>query len=545
MTYVLSVDGIKELNTSGVNIEGNVLKDSTLKIGSGSTVEEFSINTTLSENSDTLVPTQKAVKSYIDSLTSEYWNDMQNPNGFINTTDQVSSFTDISLTFSITDSGGGSFSYYSNSIKYTKSTLPETKVIDGSEGIHIIYYDGPTLSATSNPTYAQIRDITVNKCIVAWLYWDATNSISIYFTGNNAYHGINMSGETHFYIRNEIGTQYISGCLPVITNIDGAGGIQAHGRFSVGGGSMRNAELEVTLTAITDTVATYMYYKDGSDWRRDINNSYASGNEFHILTVGGQNTNPLINDDGTPVQATVTKFFMCHVVGIDHFNYQIATVMGNYQYDTALLAFSAASSEMNEILQDIPFDHIIPIASVVFEVVSTAVNCNAATRSDGSGQEFVDWRKSGISKRVISSSHSQLAGLASDDHLQYYNDTRLTDKTLEQIIFSDTITDDKIQFNDNWTIGTINASPSDLRIRTADNDQQLIFRTAGSNRLFIRKDPDSLGCQLYNGSKILIQDISFTNDKIEFHDSDGANKIVLRPTSLGSNLNQIGINSGI
>jgi len=79
------------------------------------------------------------------------------PSGFPNQTDSTMTFTDGTRTFSI-QPVGDDFYYYIAGEKFTSTG--DTVVIDNTEGIHVIYYDGATLTALANPTSANIDSIS-------------------------------------------------------------------------------------------------------------------------------------------------------------------------------------------------------------------------------------------------------------------------------------------------------------------------------------------------------------------------------------------------
>ena len=59
------------LTHSKANFEAADVKGSTITAASGASVAEFSIDGTLAGNSDTAVPTEKAVKTYVDAVDSD------------------------------------------------------------------------------------------------------------------------------------------------------------------------------------------------------------------------------------------------------------------------------------------------------------------------------------------------------------------------------------------------------------------------------------------------------------------------------------------
>jgi hypothetical protein len=60
-----------DLNLGGSNTTGGIVSGTTasnaIKLATGSAVNEFSIDATLADNSDLAIPTEKAVKTYVDS----------------------------------------------------------------------------------------------------------------------------------------------------------------------------------------------------------------------------------------------------------------------------------------------------------------------------------------------------------------------------------------------------------------------------------------------------------------------------------------------
>ena len=58
------------------DIEGKgIIEGDSLVLASGATIDEFSTDATLSSNSDTKIPTQKAVKAYVDAKALGAWVD--------------------------------------------------------------------------------------------------------------------------------------------------------------------------------------------------------------------------------------------------------------------------------------------------------------------------------------------------------------------------------------------------------------------------------------------------------------------------------------
>ena len=347
------------------------------------------------------------------------FNDMSEPSGMINTTDQTSTFTNGTRTFEI-DATGSTFSFYTQGQIWTKSSA-DSVVIDDTEGVHMIYYDNTgTLVKIANPTDAQIGTAITTGALVGWIYWDATNNLQLYFTGDNEYHGIQMSSATHAFLHETLGTQYISGSALSSILADQDASLDSHAQFAVDLGSIRDEDLTTSLAAIGSTTGLPVYYKSGAsgDWRRTI----SAG--FSILTTG---TGRMAwNEDvaGTWQQTEVgnNNFALAHVYSTNDSTYPYITVMGQATYNTVGQARTGATDEINSlILSGMPFAEFVPIASVIFQTSTGYGNAvKSRIRTTDTGDDYVDFRFSGISPSSASpSSHSNLSSLNSDDHFQY------------------------------------------------------------------------------------------------------------------------------
>ena len=130
------------------------------------------------------------------------------PTGFPNRTDSVLSFTGVTFTINKTN---GSFDYYIAGVKYTKSSA-ENIVIADTSGIHLIYYNGSTLSEAVNPNTATLEDILLNKAWVATIYWQTTGAgTGVAPLLADERHGAIMSGKTHLWFHIVNGAAYGDG----------------------------------------------------------------------------------------------------------------------------------------------------------------------------------------------------------------------------------------------------------------------------------------------------------------------------------------------
>ena len=97
-------------------------------------------------------------------------------------------------------------------------------VIPDSEGQHWIYFDKDgELHSIYNPDTHDIDDLIENYCLVAMLYWDATNKKALDI--GNEKHGRRMSSTTHLYLHRSFGAVYRTGLDPINFSIDGDGSL--------------------------------------------------------------------------------------------------------------------------------------------------------------------------------------------------------------------------------------------------------------------------------------------------------------------------------
>ena len=385
MSGIFKVNNINEFtNDNGVTIEGILNKDNNL------TCTDLTVN---------------------GVLTAPIFNDMVIPNGIITITDQTSSINDITRTYSI-DPTGATFSYYSNNTKYTNST-GDSIVFPDSEGQHGFYYDGDTLVTVYEPTREIMETVIIEKCFLAWLYWDATNKKLVLFTGDSEFHGITMDGKTHVYLHETQGSKFRSGCALNSILSDENGSIDTHAQFGIDLGSIIDEDLTTSCPVSAPTSAIPVLYHIGADWRSTITTN------FKVLTTG---TGRLAWDNaGTLTEIGNNNFVCYHIFAVNDYQYGFFSIMGQAEYSTLVQARTGAENEIgNLITTGLPFAEFVAIATVIFQTSSGYANAvKARIRSDGNGNDYIDFRYSNISPTTGPTNHNNLSGLGSDDHPQY------------------------------------------------------------------------------------------------------------------------------
>jgi hypothetical protein len=410
----LATDQIDQLGSSGI------IFPHISKINGG--LQDTNVTSTifLGDASNTALSTDFVSTSIIGAINEnkEIFQNQSDPSGFVNTTDQTSTFTNGTRLFQI-DPTGSDYTYY---VKGKKVVISSTKTvtIDATEGLHVIYFDNTgTLQKVANPTSTQIYTAIIEQCIVAYVYWDNTNSQQIYFTGNNEYHGINMSGVSHAYLHLTQGTQFISGCALNTLSVDQDGSNDAHARFGMDSGIIQDEDIRTNLSSILSTTGLRVYYLSGATpvWRR------ATANNFPIITTGTGRAAYNLDTAGTWSLAEVANndFVLVHVFAVNDSTYPYIVVLGQNDYATLGQARTGATEEINSLITTgLSFEEFVPIATVIFQTSNGYTNTvKSRIRSTGTGDNYVDWRFSDLSPGATTGDHGNLSGLSDDDHLQY------------------------------------------------------------------------------------------------------------------------------
>ena len=350
--------------------------------------------------------------------TRDEWDE----NGFENRTDSTLTWTDTGPNYTLSiQPTGTDFNYWVAGVKYI--TTGDTVQIDNTkEGIHIIYYDGETLTALANPTEAQVASIIRTKALASIIQWDVSEAVATYVGEER--HGMNMSPTTHAYLHFIEGLRYVSGLGLNTMSVDGTG-ITADAQFGVDAGEVSDEDIFLTVDIVASTTGLPIYYMLGSDaspeWQRHIEAG------FSVRTVDGTSTTRLAynqNNGGTWQLTDVgnNDFVLCHVFATTEKDKPMIAIMGQNKYTSRKLAREGALSEIKTlILNELLLPESRPIATVIFQTSLTYASAvNGKVVSTDEGDNYVDWRNEDISRTAVSTTdHGSLSGLGSDDHPQY------------------------------------------------------------------------------------------------------------------------------
>jgi hypothetical protein len=311
-------------------------------------------------------------------------------NGFPDRSFSTISFDDGSRTFTIAPTGS-SFSYYADSILYTKTAAPPNEiVIDDAEGLHFIYYDGATLSKTT----AFTSDLVLNKALIAIIYWDATNKTAILIGDER--HGTSMSPVTHLYHHLTQGTVIEQNGLALTDIIaDGSGSLDTSAEMGYAGGAIWDEDLRFAISAVSGPASIPVLYKDGAagNWR-----AFAAAG-FPVRTFLGVPGNRLaynIFTGGSWQQLEVPNndFMLTHIFATNDPNTPVIAIQGENFYGNISAARNGAEAEMLAITTTgLPIVEFQPLATLIYECKDAFSNTpKAIVRSTGLGTDYIDWR---------------------------------------------------------------------------------------------------------------------------------------------------------
>jgi hypothetical protein len=383
----------------------------TAQIENGSTIA----GTTATEALDTL--------QRLHTLTQE-------PSGFPNITDSAISKVDGTRTFTIDDSGGGSFDIYIKGVLFSFAVQQDVVWTD-VEGYHFFYFDNTGTLTHSVAVADWLAAVQGDGVPVAALYWDQANSAAIRFLDER--HGMSMDGATHEYLHRTLGAQWVSG--------------GALGSFTIGDGSAdAHAKCDCTTVVIADEdlfwtfadgspqdltpiLQAPVYYRSGvaGDWRKATADDYPFVYDGKGGYVAAASRIPINEDPGagwgwTEVTAN-GRFVLTHIFATNDVAEPVIAVHGQVEYSTLGDAQTGAKNEIAALagVIDLLAQEATPLGSIILQTSGVYANAvNARVVQTAEGGDYVDHRLSKLdSVTGVASNHGSLSGLAADDHIQY------------------------------------------------------------------------------------------------------------------------------
>lgn len=356
------------------------------------------------------IPTENQFSSLIDSypnLIDE--SEVFDANGFpVDQKEDTSlSYDGGTRTFTITPDSA-MFHFYELGEKFEKSILCSV-IWPDVEGDHWFYFENGTLSVASNPSESEKENIILNHALVAFIYWNATDSeieIDIF----EERHGISMSPYTHLYLHLTRGAQYVSGLAVGNIIADGDGDEDIHAQFSVSAGVFFDEDLPTTPIEINvgDTIPVVYNGGAGVLLRSDLQTGFGvlnapGGRLYYNENVGGV---------WQLTEVSNSDYVLYHIFAVNGVDVGTISVMGQNEYGNTSSARAGASTEISNLLSDLPFAEMIPLATIIYQTRDTYDNAvKGRIRSTDTGEDFIDWRITELAQGVPASSHANLTNL--------------------------------------------------------------------------------------------------------------------------------------
>ena len=356
-------------------------------------------------------------KIMVDIISSQLASEVTNTNGFPHNRDLGNSldaqtnttldFNEATRVFEISPISG-SFRFYEQGVQYLKNstqsvTIPET------EGLFILYFKDGVLTQEPITASSQVEPIILKYCIVSYIYWDNSNKKAVYFGEER--HGMGMSPETHAYLHQTRGAQFIAGLGVGDITADGDGDLNIDAQFSVSGGSIRDEDIVNTITGITSTVGTPIYYLEGNNLKR-----YAINPNFSVLTTGTGRIAYNENVGGVWQLTEVNNrdFVLYHVFAVSNYEeeFKIVTVVGQNEYPDVGTARAGASSEIASLTSTLLTAETVPIATIIYQTRDSYGNdVKGRIRTTDTGEDYIDWRDTELAMGSPANSHNNLSNL--------------------------------------------------------------------------------------------------------------------------------------
>jgi len=307
--------------------------------------------------------------------------------------------------------------YWCAGVRYSK-TGSENIQIDNTSGMHILYYDGSTLSKIVNPSESQVDEIIVDKCIAMIIYWNANSNTAPIL----AYelHGLEMSGETHHWIHDNVGAVWKEG--GTVSGYILSTGSDAALTFEVSDCEFYDEDYEIEIEHAADATGQYeqilntvdaqipVLYRDATDqsWVEQAASIYPY--------IFGGNDRPSYQDaaDSYIVKEVGSNEYCNYfLVATNDWQLPIKMMPGTAKYTTKALALSGAPNEIVD-FGALPGPEFIVLYRFLLQgkAGGGTYDCQIIDVTDYRGATI-----SGAS--AVASDHGTLSGLADDDHTQY------------------------------------------------------------------------------------------------------------------------------
>jgi hypothetical protein len=267
-------------------------------------------------------------------------------------------------------------------------------------------------------------EIFQDNAFVSIIYWNSSTGEAVYRAEER--HGLVMDGATHGYLHTVFGARYLSGFALQGFSVDGTGNLATDAQFASDSGSFRDEDLLIQALAQAQIP---ILYKIGNLWRKKPADSFPviySGTAGYTGPNGRLPYNLLSGGVWSLSEVPNNQFVLVHFFATNDVTNPVVGIQGIATYNSISGARTGATAEIGS-LTGIPFAEFLAIGSVIFETANTYANTpKARVRSTDTGGNYVDFRGTQAYTPAYgsASSHSLLSNLSNDDHLQYLTTAR-------------------------------------------------------------------------------------------------------------------------
>lgn len=376
--------------------------------GQMTTDAELAVETASREAADTLINQE------LDSITGVY-QDTKEPTGFTDRTQSTISFDNSTRTFTISPVGAD-YSIYIQGQKILISAPLSIQIPDISGG----YFFYINASGALNYLTAFSPTLFTTSAYCAYILWDENDNKAITFGEER--HGIVMDGATHSYLHTTRGTQLVSGGSIGFTTT-GDGSLDADSQISISDAVVTDEDIRVQIANNASPSAPFqqilspiaqipVYYLEGSTWRRSTATQYplitgASRAKYNKNTAGVWSLQEAASDG---------KVLVSYIFATTNVTEPVIALLGQDEYtDISDAETRAAWSAIS--FGDLPAQEIKLMHIVMYVTDSTFTNTSKCAIREVKDLRFGADRE--VSATSQNTDHSNLSGLANDDHLQY------------------------------------------------------------------------------------------------------------------------------
>jgi hypothetical protein len=341
----------------------------------------------------------------------------KDPAGFADRTSSVISRVDGTRTFSIAPTSG-SYSFWANGSEFTKSGT-DSVIWPNTEGVSFFYFDTSGVLQTTMSSSVVEGVIQGSGALVAALYWDATNAVSIFFAEER--HAF-MPQDVHLPWHLAFGAQWVLGSGGQLANITlGTGSSDADAQASVSDFRILDEDLIYSITnGVPQTIspilnsATFYRYGAGGYWRRKTADNFPfiqSGAAGYTGAAGRAAYNQWTGTTWQLTQVGQGNYFGILIFGTNDPQQPVISILGQAEYTTTSAAYSGILSELSNLmgLDSLFAREVVALGAILCQTSSSYIN-TVKTRfvaADASGSTYIDLR--GYKKGSIAGGSSGIA----------------------------------------------------------------------------------------------------------------------------------------